>query len=122
MVTLPDQSMRVVWVPLACFGLAVSAPLDLWLLFGGDSFVVVLYMLIVYGWPLLMVVLAMRVSSWISPFVLFAGLLPLVIAPGITGLDPIPWLGGLAYLAALLIAISEGLESIADRWHARRSH
>ena len=114
--------MRVVWVLLACLGLSLSAPLDLWLLFGADLSVLMAYMLVVYGWPALMLVFAMRVWRWLSPLFLFVGLLPLVMAPGYTGLDPIPWLGGLAYFAALLIAISEGLESIADRWRERRSH
>jgi hypothetical protein len=120
-VNLADQSMRVVWVPLACFGLAVSAFLDFWLLFGAKLTVLMVYLLIVYGWPVLMLVLATRVGSWLSPPFLLVGLLPLLITP-LLSLDPIPWLGALAYFAALLIAISEGLELIADRWHARRSH
>jgi len=117
-----DRPLRVAWVLVACMGLAVTVPLDLWLLFGAKLPVLMAYILIVYGWPALMLVLAMRVWGWLSPLFLFVGLLPLVMAPGYTGLDPIPWLGGLAYFAALVIAISEGPLEALDRWHERRSH
>ena len=117
-----DRPLRVAWVLVACMGLAVSVPLDVMFLFGDDFSFLVAYFSIVYGWPALMLFLAMTMWRWLSPLFLVAGILPLLMAPMATGLDPIPWLAGIAYLAALVVALSKGPASVLDRWHERRSH
>ena len=79
-------------------------PLDVILLSGADFSFLIEYFLLVYGWPLLMLLLATAVGRWFSPWLLFLGLPPLVLAPLGTGLDPIPWVAAIPYFAAVLVA------------------